>query len=106
MPRDEATYPLRENAVLATDEENDALWWAANNGDTKLVELALKRGCELRRDVFKVVKGDPYANLRYTRDWTEPVYEYFQQANQEKYLSSALHRYVRLKGCAYTVFPP
>ena len=91
MARDMSHFPVRENARPATDEQNDALWWAAADGKSKLVELALRRGCELKRDVFEVVKGDPYANLEYSRDWTEPNYGYYIEANQNKYHSSALH---------------
>ena len=90
--RDFKTYPIRGNK--ATDDMNDALWWAACEGKTRLVQGALQKGWELVRDPFDVEKGDPYADIEYQRDWADPKYEtlIFGPQEIEKYMSTALHR--------------
>ena len=88
MPkRNFKTYPKRHN--IASEDQNDALWWAAAEGQLKLVEGALKKGWSLKRDPFEVEKDDPYAGIEYQRDWSDPNYEHFPQ---ETYGSTALHR--------------
>ena len=81
------TYPKRHN--IASEDQNDALWWAAAEGQLKLVEGALKKGWSLKRDPFDPEKDDPYAGIEYQRDWSDPNYEHFPQ---ETYGSTALHR--------------
>ena len=88
MPkRNFKTYPKRHN--IASEDQNDALWWAAAEGQLKLVEGALKKGWSLKRDPFDPEKDDPYAGIEYQRDWSDPNYEHFPQ---ETYGSTALHR--------------
>ena len=90
--RDLKKFPVRGNK--ATDDMNDALWWAACEGKSNLVQGALTKGWELVRDPFDVEKGDPYADIEYQRDWADPKYETIEFGPQdvEKYKSTALHR--------------
>ena len=66
-------FPRR--GTIASDDQNDALWWAAAEGKLDLVEGALKKGWSLKRDPFDVVKDDPYAGIEYDRAWSDPQYE-------------------------------
>ena len=83
-------FPRR--GTIASDDQNDALWWAAAEGKLDLVEGALKKGWSLKRDPFDVVKDDPYADIEYDRSWSDPQYELVHDENFENYGSTALHR--------------
>ena len=81
MPkRNFKTYPKRHN--VASEDQNDALWWAAAEGQLKLVEGALKKGWSLKRDPFDPEKIPSYdiKTNRFYEDYKSDINLIWKQA--------------------------